>query len=286
MRISSFYALFSYVSVQLVSFVVGWLFIKNTVSIVENSADVGNSVFFFAYIIFAAIMMLLVLKFYKGKRLFYFMELFLLFLASLMFFALFTEDATTPVLLAFAMVAIRIFYKDARNMLLLFVSAVIGGLLGASLDIIPAAVLALLLSLYDFAAVFLTKHMVKLAQELRARNAAFSVTFPFRAPEKKLVKKLGKTNRGKKKLEEIRRSFETIELGTGDLVIPGMLVVAALKISFWHGIAALIGGSAGIFLLFYAIDTKKGYWPALPPIVFFSLLATLIYSLVAPLLFK
>jgi presenilin-like A22 family membrane protease len=71
---------------------------------------------------------------------------------------------------------------------------------------------------------------------------------------------------------------DAIELGTGDLAIPAMLIVSALKISFWHGIFAMLGATIGMSLLFFFIEKKKGYWPALPPIVFFALLMLLIYN--------
>ncbi|MFH1199755.1 MAG: presenilin family intramembrane aspartyl protease [Candidatus Micrarchaeota archaeon] len=288
MRLGSILVLFAFVNVQVLALVVGWLFLfKQVPPIVDNPADVGNSVYLFAQILVAAVAMLLVLKYYKGNMLFRFFEYALIFITFWTFAGLLAEDDLVGIAVATAAVLLRWRYQAARNPFMLFSSAIIGSLLGVSLDILPAAVFAILLSAYDFAAVFLTKHMIALAEGLRGRGAAFSISFPS-APFDKKAQATTATAKGMKlakgeKLVKVRA--ETVELGTGDLVIPAILVVSALKVSVGAAVAAMVGATIGIAVLFYYIDKRKGYWPALPPIVGGSLLALGLYTLIAGMVF-
>jgi presenilin-like A22 family membrane protease len=282
MKTGSFYMLLSFINVQLLAIIVGWLFILAQVSVTEDPSDVGNSAYLFGYILAAAVGILVLLKFYKGKLFFYLLELSMVFVSFSIFFALMPfPDLVLPgdfaiswaLILGISAVVLRIIYPSYKNIFLLFATSIVGALLGASLDIIPAAILAMALSVYDVVAVFYTKHMVTLAKELGDREAGFSITFPSDLKGKIIPRKQAE------KLRKMytRKVLGAIELGTGDLAIPAMLVVSALKIGFWYSMAAALGATFGISLLFFYIEKKKGYWPALPPIVFFALLAMFLY---------
>ncbi|MFH1106267.1 MAG: presenilin family intramembrane aspartyl protease [Candidatus Micrarchaeota archaeon] len=280
MRLGSILVLFSFLNVQLLALIVGMAFLSLPIAeqprITDNPADTMNSVYFFVQILVAAVLMLIILKFYKGKMLFRLLEFALIFITMWTFIAILTKDDLLGISAAAIACIIRWRYLQSRNPFMLFASAVIGALLGISLDIIPAAVLAVLLAGYDFVAVFFTKHMIKLAEGLRERGAAFSISFPSPEPAPRKVRKA----RPGEKTEEVivRVRAETVELGTGDLVIPALLVVSALKISLGSAVAALVGAFAGIAILFYYIDRMKGYWPALPPIVGGTLVSLAAYT--------
>ncbi|MFH1442989.1 MAG: presenilin family intramembrane aspartyl protease [Candidatus Micrarchaeota archaeon] len=304
MRIGSFFMLLSFINVQLLAFVVGWVFViaNVNVSITGDSADVANSAYLFGAILFTAAAILVILKYYKGKLLFYLMELGLVFSSFAIFFSILpfqeivfgaggpmiaetcTEGAaciSIPLLAGMVAVLCRALLKNYRNIFLMFATAIVGGLLGASLDILPAAVFALALAVYDVIAVFYTKHMVTLAKELGEREAGFSITFPSDYKNKVVLPK--NIPKKMKKMYEMARA-EAVELGTGDLAIPAMLIVSAVHmgpqpyiISFWHAMATMLGATFGMTMLFYFIEKKKGYWPALPPLVFFALAFLLIY---------
>lgn len=250
--------LWRFLLVQLIALFVGFQFIGQSVSAVKDSGSVQNSFFFFGYVIAFAVILLLVLKFYKGNALFFFFELLLIFVALNLVLTLFTTDLIA-IIVSLLVIAARIYKPELQQPLLLIISGVVGALLGSSLDLLPAVILAILLSIYDIIAVFYTKHMVVLAKDLVKRGAAFSIKV--------------KTKEG------------GLELGTGDLVMPAMLIVASSKLSgkfvsitmpinvwlSWHVILALLGACAGMALLF-AVMNKKGYWPALPPLVFGTLM--------------
>ena len=239
--------------VQLIALVIGFQFIGQNVSAVADSGSVQNSFFFFGYVIAFAVILLLVLKFYKGNALFFFFELLLIFVALNLVITLFASDLIA-IVVSLVVIAARVFKPTLQQPLLLMVSGIVGALLGSSLDILPAVILSVLLSVYDIIAVFYTKHMVVLAKDLVKRGAAFSV--------------------------KVNTKEGTLELGTGDLVMPAMLIVASAKLPgklfsvasplnfwiSWHIILALLGALAGLVLLFMVMRTK-GYWPALPPLV-------------------
>ena len=173
-------------------------------------------------------------------------------------------------------VAARALLKNYRNIFLLFATSIVGALLGASLDIVPAAILAMALSIYDIIAVFYTKHMVTMAKELGNRDAGFSITFPSNFQKNMVVPKVS--------AEKLRKFYKkvqvnAVELGTGDLALPTMLMVSAMKISPWHAMATMLGSTIGMSLLFFYIEKKKGYWPALPPLIFFGLLFLFLYHI-------
>ncbi len=276
-----FFVLFaSFASVQGIALLLGSVFVSQQVSIVENPSDVGNSVFFFAYIVVSAIVLLLILKFYKGKKLFFVLEL-LLYLTAIQIAVASFFSEIIALGAGIAAVALRFFVPKTKNALLLASTAVVGAVLGSSLDLFPAAVFAVLLSGYDFVAVFVTKHMVELAEKLEDRGAAFSVTFGD-APE---GAKVFETKSEKRRSQKGKGGVGIIELGTGDLVIPAMLSVSALKIgvapNFFAAISVSLGTLAGLAVLFWALEKRRGYLPALPPIVFFSLLFLAIEVLVS-----
>ncbi|MCX6695304.1 MAG: presenilin family intramembrane aspartyl protease [Candidatus Altiarchaeota archaeon] len=88
------------------------------------------------------------------------------------------------------------------NAVLIFTIAGIGAVLGSSLTLIPALVLVLALAVYDYISVYITKHMVTIAE-----NAKGALPFMFLIP-------IGEKQLG---------------LGTGDIAIPLTLIVSLFK---------------------------------------------------------
>ncbi|MBI5229490.1 hypothetical protein HY991_05235 [Candidatus Micrarchaeota archaeon] len=261
---------FSFVGVQLLGLFVGWNFIQLAgmglvPTIFENPADLFNAVKLFAYIIFSVILLFAVLYFYKGKRLFLVLELLIIFASVQLFFIILLPEWTpapdlavsVPAILA---VALRWKYPQTKTAFLLFSSAIVGPYIGAAFDVTspdfvvgPAILAVLIFALYDVIAVFVTKHMVTLARELEKREAAFAVFFS--------------------------RDKESVQLGTGDLVLPAILITSSLKLSLFHSLFALAGAAFGLIFMIYLLEKKRGYYPALPPIILFSLIFLAVYQL-------
>src|SRR3989338_5569337 len=165
----------AFLFVQLLALGVGSQFVAQKVSVVENSSDPANAGYFFAYVLFSAVVLLLVLKYYSGRLLFVGIEFLLLFFSLQILFSLIFANELVAAGVALLLTLVRFKYPQIRSPLLLVASAVVGALLGSSLDILPAVILSALLAGYDVIAVFYTKHMVTLAKGLSERGAAFSV---------------------------------------------------------------------------------------------------------------
>jgi presenilin-like A22 family membrane protease len=103
-----------------------------------------------------------------------------------------------------------------------FVTAAgVTAILGISFGLLPAILLLLALAVYDAWAVYRTKHMITLADELTTQRLPILLVIP---------KKAGYSFRQQKSLKEQVASGEEREamfVGLGDLIIPGILSVSA-----------------------------------------------------------
>jgi presenilin-like A22 family membrane protease len=233
-----------FVIAQVLAVFFGSQFNTQNVVMFSNPNSVGNSLFIIGYVLLSAALILILLYFYKGKNLFRFFEYFLIFATTNLVLNLFI-DALTSLLISLLLVAARFKFPQTKNLFTILAASIVGGLIGASLGIIPAVLVAVLLAVYDFIAVFYTKHMVTLAKQLGKREAAFSI-----------------------KLKE-KKKF--IELGSGDLVVPSM-VSASFFVAGLNPVFPIIGSTVGFMFLLFMMKRKKQYWPALPAIVSFQLL--------------
>src|SRR5438132_2967124 len=100
-------------------------------------------------------------------------------------------------------------------------AAGVTAILGISFGILPAILLLVALAIYDAWAVYRTKHMVTLADELTSQRLPILLVIP---------KKAGYSFREQKSLKEQVASGEEREamfVGLGELIIPGILSVSA-----------------------------------------------------------
>ena len=114
-------------------------------------------------------------------------------------------------------------------------AAGVTAILGISFGILPAILLLVALAVYDAWAVYHTKHMVTLADELTSQRLPILLVIP---------KKAGYSFREQKSLKEQMATGEEREamfVGLGDLIIPGILSVSAFTF-----LGPLSGSSAGL----------------------------------------
>ncbi|MCI4371715.1 MAG: hypothetical protein L3J78_03605, partial [Thermoplasmata archaeon] len=100
-------------------------------------------------------------------------------------------------------------------------AAGVTAILGISFSPIPAILLLVALAIYDAWAVYRTKHMITLADELTSQRLPILLVIP---------KKAGYSFREQKSLKEQVATGEEREamfVGLGDLIIPGILSVSA-----------------------------------------------------------
>ena len=126
---------------------------------------------------------------------------------------------------------------------------------GLSLTLLPIIILLSLFAIYDAIAVYMSKHMVYLADSVIEHK----LPAMFVVPAKKgysFKKASGKpVKRGER---------EAYYMGYGDVLIPGILVVAAERnFGMLAGIFTLLGALAAMLLLFVMVNTGKPQ-PGLP----------------------
>jgi len=226
--------------------------------VVENPEAVENSFFFFIYILIATAGILLIIKFWKNflKAI----EAFVVFFSSWFVFDFLFPVDIWIFSLGFFLAIILTSWKMLRPTILsqntaaIFSGAGVGAMLGASLGILPSIVFMLLLSIYDFVSVFITKHMIYLAKALTERPTAFTVaaSHKFKKPVYVGIKKT-------------KKRFHIFQLGVGDIVLPLMFSVSVLsKFTILNSILTTIGSTIALIILIFYISKKPRPLPALP----------------------
>jgi presenilin-like A22 family membrane protease len=245
--------------------------------------DVSNSVYLFVWIIISTLILLLVLKYYRGMIIFRLFEILVIFLGSQIIYSLFFYDIIISLdistsqffyeiaftTLALLTVAIRFVWRNSfvMNTTLLISVSGVAGVLGATFGFIPCLVFVVLLSVYDFVSVFGTKHMIKLADQSRLR--ALPVMFETSASGVKTGPR-----KDRNPTSGMSKKRDMLGLGTGDVVIPSMFFVAIIRdLSLANFVGAYIGAFVGLALtIFYVTNIKRIALPALPPIIGCSIL--------------
>ena len=226
--------------------------------ITENVEDIFNAVYFFAYVLVGAAVFMAIIKFYKGQMLFKGLELIMISTSSsIVFYAAsrlvygFDLSMTVGIVGGLLFAVAKFFLPDLKNAAAILATAGVGVIFGISLGVLPVIIMLLLLSVYDYIAVFKTKHMVKMAEVLIKSDLAFTVS--------------ASIGKGKPRFSE-QGERNRIDLGTGDIVAPVMFEVSALNISPLASLFVFIGACIALVALMYFAMRKKVVLPALPPI--------------------
>ncbi|MBM3229765.1 hypothetical protein FJZ26_05005 [Candidatus Parvarchaeota archaeon] len=290
--------LIMFIATQLLGVYVGSQLVENakiipefkefSVSPVKGNPDsILNSVIMIGYILAGAGIMLLVIKYYKGAMLFNLIEFAVIFSASnIVFFVLLFKawqagagQALSADLLilftlgiSFGFAALKFLRPKTKNLAAVVSSAGVGAIFGFSIGFYPTLLLILLLSAYDYLAVFKTKHMVTMARELDVRQMSFAVS------AREVKKVMQERMVGKKKIvEEVEQEGARLDLGTGDLSIPAMLSVSAYAFGGAAvALASVIGSSIAIYVLLKFVSERRVFLPALPPICLGGVAAILV----------
>ncbi|MCR4336010.1 MAG: presenilin family intramembrane aspartyl protease [archaeon] len=224
----------------------------HTTLVTDNPEDIENGVGLIVWIIGFTAILLILMKFSPD----WLLSILLKGIESMAIFGtsiivLMPTFLSDEIILSMAIVfvALRIIFKEhvlLRNASSIVAAAGAGALIGASLGVIPVLVFIVLLGIYDYIAVFKTKHMVTLAKGVTKKNLSFTYALPTKE--------------------------HNFELGTGDMVIPLAFAISVLSaqtnttlLKFFPSIAILIASLIGLVLtLDYASKNKGKPLPALP----------------------
>ncbi len=149
-----------------------------------------------------------------------------------------------------------------HNLCMVLGLAGVGAILGMNINPKTMILLLLLFSVYDFIAVYKTKHMQKMAKEMARHRAVLAFIIP-----KEIVD-------FKKSLEETKPGGEFLMLGGGDIVFPLVFCVSLLSSGVANALIVAVFSLIGLsvsFLIFISQKLRKPM-PALPPIAFFSII--------------
>lgn len=237
--------------------------------IIPQMTDVSSIATFIITFIIATAILLIILKFYKGKSFFKLFFILLLIVGADLVFSAFIPGALSKVL-ALALVALWLLLPIIfiHNMTILIAIAGIGTSLGLVLSLPIVLILLAALSIYDVVAVFTTKHMVTMFKDLMNRGVILSIIVPVHLKNMFL------------NLKKVKLGEGFMLLGTGDIAFPLILAVSALRISLAGAVGAMLGSIVGLFLIYILLVTQpqRRALPALPPIAVCSFLGFLIAS--------
>ncbi len=147
--------------------------------------------------------------------------------------------------------------------------AISGSAVSIALRVKPlsVAILISIFSIYDFIAVYKTKHMIKIAQEMTKENAILGILFPNK--DVSFFSELEPTLSGKK----------FFILGAGDFIFPLIFCLSFLKEGIFQAFIMFLFSILGFLFSGFVFYKNQKAIPALPPIAFFCLIGYLINNI-------
>ncbi len=226
----------------------------------EDPDNISNSFMLFIYIIVSTVAILMVVKFWKPSvRV---LEAIVVFFSSWITFDFLVPVGIWYFSLGFFLAIALTAWKALRPTILSQnVAAMVSGagaaaLLGASFGVVPSLVFLVLLCVYDFISVFVTKHMITLAKELTKRPMAFTIASPHKFKRAKFF-----GPKGHKK----RKKIHVFQLGVGDIVIPLMFSISLLRdFTIVSSLLTIAGSTIALLMLIYHMSKHPRPLPALP----------------------
>ena len=196
----------------------------------ENPDDPVNLLIFFVIILIMTAIILLIAKFWKK----HFIKILILgavgytsFIVFLPLLSLFFIDLVT-IILAILLAALLIYalYRHPEWYIIDITGIIVGAgaiaIFGISLGITLVIILLIGLAIYDAISVYKTKHMIDLADTVMDLKLPVLLVIP-KIRHYSLIKE---TKRLKEQLDE-ETERDAFFLGLGDVVMPGILVIAA-----------------------------------------------------------
>ena len=231
-----------------------------------------NPLIYFGMILGMTLLMLVLIKFAKEKlmrAIFYGAMAISMFSILLPIFYYVISDGDISLVLAIAgaggMLALLILRPEwyVINMVAILIGVGATAILGISLGIFPALILLSILAVYDAISVYKTKHMLSLAEGVTKMRLPVLFYVP-----KKLDFKVEQMDSMDLKDRDKDRDRETMIMGVGDAVIPGILIVSVMaylptnSLNFLHAdvlvtAGTLIGACCGFAALMKYVATGR-----------------------------
>jgi len=139
-----------------------------------------------------------------------------------------------------------------------------------------AILILIAISVYDYLAVYVTGHMIRMLKSTILSGTIFAMIIPAKFSD--LFKMVSEVGKKKSDIENETSESAYVYLGGGDLAFPLIMVVAALRMSLLSAIITAAGALAGLLVLNVIFTMQKERRPmaALPPLALFSILGFLV----------
>jgi len=248
-------------------------------SLGEEGENPWIAVYYLIYIVAVTLLIVFIAK--KGKKnilrgIFYFAMAWAMWYALFPIFLLIIPPYSDLISLGLAVLITILMIKYPEwyviNAAGILVTMGIALIFGMTLSLIPIILLLSLFAIYDAIAVYMSKHMVYLANSAIEYNLPAMFVLPakkdysFRTAKKKLERK-GEGER------------DAYYMGYGDVLIPGILIIAAERsFGITGGIFTLIGALVAMVLLMVMVNSGKPQ-PGLPYLNAGALAGLLLYLL-------
>ncbi len=204
----------------------------------EDTSDISNSLYYILMILGFTVVILLIIKFRKSliKPLFYLLLLITYFYGFLPFIGI--MSVIPSLILLYLLIKTR--HWAIINLSAVIIGATVTSIFGISMEPIPVMILLSVLALYDYVAVYKTKHMITLADSISEMR--IPVVFIIPGKERDAI------------------------MGVGDAVMPNILVVSGFVFGncFLIPLVTFVSGIAGLYLLLRMVEKSKEAHPGLP----------------------
>ena len=266
-----------FLSIQLIALFVGMRIIAAQVA--EFGAvqfqPAKESVFSFLVAFgIATVLILLFITFIKFKMAYSAFYALLIFIGTSTVFSAFFSNIIALVLAVIA-VAVRFLLPNilTHNVTFFLALAGVSAQLGTMIPVLAIIPILIVLSIYDYVAVFKTKHMVELFKGMMQQGVVMGIVIPENLAD--MVRPVQHAVRTKFHKED-KKQF--VMLGGGDIAFSAMFAISALaQYGIVSAIAILIGSLFGIVAIHLLFTYGKiRALPALPPIAGFAIAGFLI----------
>ena len=183
--------------------------------------------------------------------------LFALFSGTLITLSIFLSNLQSLIFSLFLVLLYSFYpYVWLHNLVLILTLPGIAATLGSSFSPNTTVVLLIFMSIYDYVAVYRTKHMVNMAKAMIAGRAIFAMIYPEHL------------HGFKSHIKEAHPGEGFMMLGTGDFVFPLVMATSAYAVSpaaAWTVFIASLFGLLLMHLIFMSQKVRRPM-PALPPL--------------------
>lgn len=196
--------------------------------------------------------------------------IFSVFFGSLLTFSIWTSSIVALILTAILLVIWLIKpFVLLHNLIIMLTVAGFSAVLGLGFGPLMIIAFLVLFSVYDFIAVYKTKHMIKMVKETMSAGVLLGFAMPLKVSD------------AFSSLKKIKIGGNFLILGSGDIIFPLLLAVSLAPYGWLPAAIVVLFSLGGLLFSLFIFTTQKNRSPipALPPIAFFSILGYLIIVL-------